>query len=189
MRSVLRPGKTQTLNWRGQQLGQWNTHKDAVFSVDVWMESPRSKQSYIWAGHYWGSAPGVIHTGGAATNHPDSWSMRAVQAPDGTIRWYAYWALPSSTKTYWDVIHGRQKLALGQWVTIESEVVQNLDPNKSDWRLSTYVNSVLSAEKKHRVRRTNDTYPKGMGMLIRNNAGSKQEEVIYIRNWKIYTRS
>ena len=188
IRSTLNPGATQTMNVRGEQLGHSNTAMDVVLACEVWMDSPRSAQSYIGVGHLWGARPNVTHTGGAATNHPDSWSMRAVQALNGIIRGYAYWSLPSSATSYGDVIHGTQTLPLGQWVTIELEVVQNVDPNASDGRLTTFVDFVKTAEKTNRVRMFSDTHPRGFGMLIRNNAGATKVERTYHRRWKLYTR-
>lgn len=188
MRSIIGVGQQQSLNWRGQQLGQENTDKDAVFSIQVWMESPRSKQSYIGAGHYWGSAPGVTHTGGAATNHPDSWSIRAIHALDGTMRGYGYLSLPKTATSYGDVYHGTQKLPLGKWVTLETEVVAN-NPPASDGTIRTIVDQLISNEETGKfIRNASNVYPKGMGMLIRNNARAQQTETIYIRNWRIYTK-
>ena len=143
MRATLGIGQTQALNWRGQQLGQDNTEKDAVFSIEIWVDEPGTLQSYIGAGHYWGSAPGVTRTGGGAVNFPDSWSLRAVHALDGTVRGYVYPTRPTSSQLYGDVIHGTQTLPLGRWVTLESEIISN-DAGVSNGELRTLVDHVVS---------------------------------------------
>ena len=147
-----------------------------------------TQQSYIGAGHYWGSAPGVTHTGGGAVNFPDSWSVRAVLSTAGEIRGYVYPSRDSSSKKYGDVIHGAEKMPNGQWVTLESEVIANT-AGASNGVLRTFVNGKLSNEARDILfRQSEKVFPKGMGMLIRNNSSAKNDEVIFIRNWKIYTR-
>ncbi len=188
MRATIGVGQQQALNWRGEQLGQNNTNKDAVFSIEIWIDNPGTLQSYIGAGHYWGSAPGVTHTGGGAVNFPDSWSIRAVHSLDGKVRGYVYPTRARSNTSYGDVIHGTQNLPVGRWVTLESEIISN-DPGTANGVLRTLVDGKVSNETTNLfLRNANNVYPKGMGMLIRNNSRAKKTETVYIRNWRIYTK-
>ena len=189
MRSRLNIGDQQSLNWRGQQLGQDNKNNDAVFSIEVWADSPRTLQSYIGAGHYWGSRPGVTHAPGGSVNFNDAWTVRAVLHPAGTIRGYIYEARSPSSTQYGTVIHGTEVLPTDQWVRIESEVISNKPASSANGIVRTIVNGVVSNETTGiKLRQHDDVYPKGQGMLIRNNASAATVETIYIRNWQIYTK-
>lgn len=189
MRSRFNVGDQQSVNWRGQQLGQENKNKDAVFSIEVWADAPRTIQSYIGAGHYWGSRPGVIHAPGGAVNFNDAWTIRAVLHPEGTIRGYIYEARSPSSAAFGTVIPGTEVLPTNQWVLIESEVISNTPASSANGILRTIVNGVTSNETTGIIlRQHDDVYPKGQGMLIRNNARATKVETVYIRNWRIYTK-
>jgi hypothetical protein len=186
-RVSLNPGTTWPINVKGTQLTQASTVTKAVFSMRLYLPSPRSQQNYFGFGHNWGSGPGGTNIPGGDVRYPDSFSTRMIAPPSGSLRGYVYpCGNNSGGGSFGEVAPGTQNLQADRWHLLEQEICLD-SPAGSGGVVKGFLDCVQSNEWNGVLRKQENVYIKGQGFFSGHNPpGAAFQEVSYTTDYKIY---
>ena len=173
-------------NFRGEQFGPDSIVEDAVFQIDVWVDNPTTR-SYIGVGHIWGTRDGVYPPPSGGNQRDDGFTIRGVSGlNNGRYSQYVYDC--ENTKSFGDTTASSHSLITGEWVTLQMRIKLNSPVSEANAEIDFYNGTTLMNSTADRIRCYDDVYFKGFGFFVHHVTGAPEDETLWARNWKIWTK-